>query len=576
MVRFLSVLAFALAVLTAAPPASATGPLPEALRSAGVTQAEWDALQAEVRAAAQRARVSERALAAVAERLSLVLAQDGRRIAVGDIMGQLDALATRIAELELRLAAIARDEDPSIAALVNLARAAIQGGELEVADEALAEARGLRAERNALLQTQLNAGRLEEAAIVAAQGEVALLRADFLAAAALFDEAAELAPEGTRERWQYRMGQATALYQRGLRFEIAHLREAARIFRDLALPLASRETRPDDWSVTQNDLANALSVLGHRGEPGALDQAVVALEAALSVASREQNPHAWATMQMNLGIAYSRQGERGAPGALDRAVAAYQTALSAISRDANPGTWALIQMNLGAARQIQGMRGEPGAIEAAVAAFEDALNIVSRETHATMWAVTQMNLGMALSVLGERGAPGALDRAVAAYEAALTVLTRESHAAGWAHAQMSLGNARLAQARTGAPDALDQAIAAYEAALTVFTRDSDPPAWALTQMNLGNALSMRAYLGAPGAFDRAVDAFEASLSVRTRAADPAGWAETTFNLAYAYGSMGRIAEARTAMRAAIDGFDQVANTLMAQRARALLARLPPE
>ncbi|MGE3929137.1 MAG: hypothetical protein AB7G05_03170, partial [Hyphomonadaceae bacterium] len=136
----LRLIAFA-AALACAPMAAAQGPLPSTLASAGVTQAEWSALQAQVRAAAARARVSERALAVVAERLGLSLAQGGARVDTGEIVGQLDGMAARIAELETRLATLERDEDPAIAALIARARAAIEAGELDGADVALAEAR---------------------------------------------------------------------------------------------------------------------------------------------------------------------------------------------------------------------------------------------------------------------------------------------------------------------------------------------------------------------------------------------------------------------------------------------------
>ena len=62
-----------------------------------------------------------------------------------------------------------------------------------------------------------------------------------------------------------------------------------------------RERAPLQWAATQNNLGNALRVLGER-ETGAgrLDEAVEACRAALEVYTREQMPLDWAMAQNNL------------------------------------------------------------------------------------------------------------------------------------------------------------------------------------------------------------------------------------------------------------------------------------
>ena len=68
-------------VLFTAAPALAqaqSGALPPTIASAGVTQAQWDAIRREARAQAQRARVSEAALLATAEAAGANLARSGR------------------------------------------------------------------------------------------------------------------------------------------------------------------------------------------------------------------------------------------------------------------------------------------------------------------------------------------------------------------------------------------------------------------------------------------------------------------------------------------------------------------
>ena len=78
--------------------------------------------------------------------------------------------------------------------------------------------------------------------------------------------------------------------------------------------LYTREQLPQDWAMTQNNLGIALRDLGERasGEQGAqyLEQSVAAYRAALEVYTREQLPQDWATTQNNLGIALMESGER--------------------------------------------------------------------------------------------------------------------------------------------------------------------------------------------------------------------------------------------------------------------------
>jgi exonuclease VII small subunit len=68
---------------------------------------------------------------------------------------------------------------------------------------------------------------------------------------------------------------------------------------------------PLDWAMTQNNLGNALRVLGERESGTArLEEAVAAYRDALQEYTRERAPLQWATTQMNLGTALSTLGER--------------------------------------------------------------------------------------------------------------------------------------------------------------------------------------------------------------------------------------------------------------------------
>lgn len=416
------------------------------------------------------------------------------------------------------------DPDPIAAALRVRAIEAAEDGRLTEAralyDQLIVTNRSAR-------QRARDAEDLADAADMAEAARLAFAAADYLDAARRYGEAAELAPEGVRERWEYTVWRAEALTER------------SRLF----------------------------------AEPAPLAQAVAAYQSALTL---RLNARDWAATQNDLGIALQLQGERGAPGALERALAAYDAALSVMTLEADPAGWAVAQMNLGNTLSVLGERGAPGALERAVAAYEAALSVRTLEADPAGWAGTQMNLGSALLRQGERGAPDALARAVAAYEAALSVTTREADPAGWAQMQMNLGTALRLQGERGAPGALGRAVAAFEAALSVMTREADPVGWAQTQVNLGGALRVQGERGAPGAIERAVAAYEAGLSVLTREADLAGWALTTYSLAIAYRAMGRFGAARATAEGALAVYEQLGDRHWANEARGFIARLPAD
>lgn len=509
-----------LAGLAVAPPALADSPLPRALRSAGVTEQQWDALQTEVRATAARADISERALAAVAERLGLALAQGGRRVHVSEILAELNALAVRISELESRLAALSRDEDLAIAAWIAQARDSISAGDLDGADIALAQARAGRAERNAMLRTRLESGLAEEAAIAAAQGDIAILRRDYVSGAALYREAADIVPDSEATlRWDYRRRQAEALFWRGyMSVESTSLEEARLLYEDMVLPHAPAG---EASAQAHRGYGDVLGALGERNEPAALQLAVESYQLALAEFWLANNRAEWAATQTRLGNVLHRLGERGDADAFNRATEAYQAALASLVREDDP--W--------------------------------------------KWAAAQSGLGFALVRLGERGNQAALDQALLVFQDAFSV-----HAPGsfeWAQAQNDLGNAYLAYADKRG-ESLHLAINAYRSALGVWTANNNRRGWIQVNNNLGLAMSRSGqpslavvtYLNAIGSFERG--------------ADLTTWAVLHHNLAAAYRDLGRYVEARLAATEALKAYTESMDEYRAERARTFLARLPSE
>ena len=135
-------------------------------------------------------------------------------------------------------------------------------------------------------------------------------------------------------------------------------------------------------------------------------------------------PLQWAISQNNLGNALRVLGEReSGTTRLEEAVAAYREALQENTRARVPLEWARTQNNLGNALRVLGDRESGTArLEAAVSAYREALKERTRERVPLYWAMTQNNLGGALARLGEREAGTArLEEAVSASWASMLV-----------------------------------------------------------------------------------------------------------------------------------------------------------
>ncbi|HRK67891.1 MAG TPA: hypothetical protein PKY73_10100, partial [Hyphomonas sp.] len=116
--------------------------LPLEMASAGVTQAEWEAVRTEVKLHSRRAQVSEQALLAAAEATGARFAASGRFNALSLQQAVFEALkdqADQLADLQARLDSLINDTDPAIADLFNQAREALNAGHLLKADRILAD-----------------------------------------------------------------------------------------------------------------------------------------------------------------------------------------------------------------------------------------------------------------------------------------------------------------------------------------------------------------------------------------------------------------------------------------------------
>ncbi|MEM7056255.1 MAG: tetratricopeptide repeat protein [Pseudomonadota bacterium] len=298
----------------------------------------------------------------------------------------------------------------------------------------------------------------------------------------------------------------------------------------------ARDTHPDAWSRTYNNLGSALLTLGGR-ETGTerLEQAITAYTEALKERTRERVPLAWAKTQTNMGIALRTLGNReSGTEHLEQAVAAYSEALKECTRDRVPLDWAMTQTNLGIAlRALSERESGTERLEQAVAAHTEALKERTRDRVPLQWATTQMTLGTALLQLGERETGTVrLEEAVTAYSEALKENTRDRVPLDWAMTQMNLGTAlRILGTRETGTESLEQAIIAFTEALKEYTRDRVPLDWAATQMNLGFALwRLGERETGTDRLKQAIAAFTEALNEHTRDRVPLQWATTQINL----------------------------------------------
>ena len=552
----------------AASPMARAQALPDEVRAAGVTLAQWTSVQTAVQRTVAEKHVSERALAAVCQRMGVQLARGNRfdlNRMISLVAGRADELRAVNEKLELET----QQNNPAAAALLRQARGAVEAGDLDGAEQSLRQA-GLAA-RSALQNAQR-----QEAEITATDAQVRALQLDYLGAASTYAEAAgELPADDAHDRWTYALKQADMLEKRGELFvEPQALHEAVGLYRDAALRLVPRGADPHGWAQTQIPLGWALEVLGERGDDAALHDAVGAERGALEVDTREHDPDDWALAENILGVSLQTLGYQGDDAALQESITAYRAALEVRTRDRDPVRWAATENNLGNTFYVLGERGDEGAAREAIAAYRAELEVDTREKDPDNWALDQTNLGNALQTLGARGDDAALHEAVAAYRGALQVWTREASPFRWATAENGLGNAltTLGQKGDGDARALREAVAAFNAALEVRTRERDPANWALTQNNLGDTLESLGELGDGAALQGAVAADRAALEVFTRDHDPAHWAMAQFNLGDALLAERDRAGAIAAYHAALEVWTPAAYPAKAKKVADALAR----
>ncbi|MFM6517701.1 MAG: tetratricopeptide repeat protein, partial [Microcystis panniformis] len=126
-----------------------------------------------------------------------------------------------------------------------------------------------------------------------------------------------------------------------------------------------------------------------------LEIAITGYEIALTVFTFDAFPQDWAMTQNNLAIAYRNRIRGDKAENLETAIAYYQEALKVYTFDAFPQDWAMTQNNLALAYsdRIRGDKAEN--LETAIAYYQEALKVYTFDAFPQQWARTQNNLGVA-------------------------------------------------------------------------------------------------------------------------------------------------------------------------------------
>ncbi|PSB42333.1 hypothetical protein C7B67_25460 [filamentous cyanobacterium Phorm 6] len=217
-----------------------------------------------------------------------------------------------------------------------------------------------------------------------------------------------------------------------------------------------------------------------------LERAIAFYKAALTVYTLEDFPEDWAMTQNNLALAYSNRINGSRADNLKRAIAFYEAALTVYTLEDFPEQWAGTQNNLATAysNRINGSRADN--LERAIGLFKDALTVCTLEDFPEQWAGTQNNLAAAYSNRINGSRADNLERAIASYTAALTVYTLDAFPEDWEMTQNNLGLAYSNRIMGDKAQNIELAKKCYENALTVRTREAYPQEYTETLFNLGN------------------------------------------------------------------------------------------
>ena len=156
------------------------------------------------------------------------------------------------------------------------------------------------------------------------------------------------------------------------------------------------EAEPDAkqfFAVVIGEFSNLIQQFPLGNKANNMEIAITGYEIVSTVFTRDTSPEQWAMTQNNLGTAYRHRIRGDKADNLENAIAAYEQALEVSTRTDFPVDWAMTQNNLGNAysNRIRGDKAEN--LENAIAAYQQALEVYTRTDFPVENAQTLFNLG---------------------------------------------------------------------------------------------------------------------------------------------------------------------------------------
>ena len=326
----------------------------------------------------------------------------------------------------------------------------------------------------------------------------------------------------------------SALIQQFPLGDIATHKEIAITGYEIALTIATFDAFPQEWAMTQNNLAAVYSdrIRGDKAEN--LEHAITCCQGALKVRTFDASPQGWANTQNNLAYAYLNRIRGDKAENLEMAITFCYEALKVLTFDQFPEVWGKTQQNLatGYFYRIPGDHAEN--LERAITTYTEALKVLTFDKFPANWSDILNNLAFAYSnrIRGDKAEN--IEKAIICCQEALKVRTFDASPQGWANTQDNLGNAYSNRIRGNKAENIEKAIIAYTEVLKVYTFEAFPQEWAMTQNNLAIAYREKIRGDKAENLERAITTYQEALKVLTFDASPQGWANTQYNLASAY------------------------------------------
>jgi tetratricopeptide (TPR) repeat protein len=244
-----------------------------------------------------------------------------RDVPLEQLPQKLAEVANEYKKLEAQLTAL-NPQNPLARSLVEQAQAEFRAGSMTKVGQLLSQAKQaqIAAAQQARELRQKALGAEDELLIHAAasseaEGDLAITKLQYLQAADLFKEAANLVPPGSAyddKRIGYLQKEARAFYHHGDEFGDNSALNSAIERNKRLIDLQPRERVPLAWAATQDNLGIALRALGERESGTArLEEAIAAYREALKERTRERVPLDWALSTGNQGVASMVLAERG-------------------------------------------------------------------------------------------------------------------------------------------------------------------------------------------------------------------------------------------------------------------------